>query len=97
MSRAFVKDDAEVPEPRRSYALPPPDAPGYEEAAARVLLEAARIGETAAAEQATGLRWGDRALRPHVERALREEEQRPEAEQDRRLIQVARRFLRTEE
>ncbi len=96
MSRAFVKDDAEAPEPRRSYALPPPDAPGYEAAAARVLLEAARIGETAAAEQATGLRWGDHGLRPHVERMLREEEARPEEERDRRLIQVARRFLRAD-
>ncbi len=96
MSRAFVKDDAEIPEPRRSFALPAPDAPGYEEAAARVLLEAARVGETAAAEHATGLRWGDRALRPHVERMLRQEQARPEADQDHRLIQVARRFLRAD-
>ncbi len=96
MSRAFVKDDAETPEPRRSYALPAPDAPGYEEAAARVLLEAARLGETAAAEKATGLRWGDAALRPHVERVLRAEESRPEEERDHRLVQVARRFLRSD-
>ena len=94
MSRAFVKDDAEAPEPQRSYALPPPEAPGYEQAAARVLLEAARLGETAAAEKATGLRWGDPALRPHVERVLQEETSRPEPDRDHRLIQVARRLLR---
>lgn len=96
MSRAFVNDDAEVPEPRRSYALPLPDDPGYEAAVADTLLEAARVGETAAAEEATGFRWGDRGLRPHVERVLRAEESRPEDERDRRLVQLARRFLRSD-
>ena len=94
MSQAFVNDDAEVPEPRRSYALPPPDAPEYEAAVAATLLEAARAGETAAAEQATGYRWGDPGLHPHVRRILEAEEARAEAEQDRRLVQLARRFLR---
>ena len=94
MSRAFVKDDAEMPEPKRSYALPPTDDPGYEEAVASTLLEAARVGETGAAEAATGYRWGDAALRPHVERVLRREESLPDEEQDRRLAQLARRFLR---
>ncbi len=94
MSRAFVKDDAEVPQPRRSYALPPPNSPGYEAAVASTLLEAARAGETSAAEQATGYRWGDPSLRPHVRQILEAEQSRPEEEQDRRLIQLARRFLR---
>ncbi len=94
MSRAFVKDDAEVPQPRRSYALPPPDSPGYEAAVASALLEAARAGETSAAEQAMGFRWGDASLRPHVRQVLELEESRVEKEQDRRLIQLARRFLR---
>ncbi len=94
MSRAFVKDDAEVPQPRRSYALPPPDDPDYEAAVAATLLEAAGAGETAAAEEATGYRWGDTGLRPHVQRILDAEATRPEEEQDRRLLQLARRFLR---
>lgn len=94
MSRAFVKDDAETPEPRRSYALPTPDAPDYEAAVSTTLLEAARAGETAAAEQATGYRWGDPGLHGHVRRILEAEESRAEEEQDRRLIQLARRFLR---
>lgn len=94
MSRAFVKEDDYVP-PRR-FTLPEQDDPGYEAAAARALLEGAREGVTSDAEAATGYRWGDPDLRPHVRRLLDEEEARPEPVQDRRLIQVARRFLRAD-
>ncbi len=92
MSRAFVNEDAA--EPPRQFALPPVDDPGYDAAAAFALLEAARDGETKAAEEATGYRWGAEQLRAHVERMLEQEEDRPIMEQDTRLITVARRFLR---
>jgi hypothetical protein len=90
MSRAFVREDAGEERPKRTYSLPPRDDPDYDRAAAQALLEAASIGETFAAEEATGYRWGEPALRPHVERILgwaREEG-------DERLEQVAERFLR---
>lgn len=58
------------------------------------MLEAARDGETKAAEDATGYRWGAAELRPHVERMLEQEEERSFQEQDHRLITVAKRFLR---
>lgn len=89
MSRAFLRDDAEGEMPRRNYGLPPREDPGYDRAAARALLEAARIGETQLAERATGYYWGEPVLRPHVEVALAEAEQAG----DDRLEQVARRFL----
>jgi len=89
MSRAFLRDDAEGEMPRRNYALPSRDDPDYDRAAARALLEAARIGETQLAERATGYYWGEPALRPYVEVVLAEAEQAG----DDRLEQVARRFL----
>jgi hypothetical protein len=89
MSRAFLRDDAEGEMPRRNYGLPPREDPGYDRAAARALLEAARIGETQLAERATGYYWGEPVLRPHVEVVLAEAEQAG----DDRLEQVARRFL----
>ena len=92
MSRAFVNEDAG--EPPRRFALPPVNDPGYEAAAAFAMLEAARDGETKAAEEATGYRWGAEELLPHVERMLEQEEERPFREQDHRLITVAKRFLR---
>ena len=76
--------------PRRNYGLPERDDPGYDRAAARALLEAARVSETQLAERATGYYWGEPALRPYVEEMLAEAEQA----QDDRLEQVARRFLR---
>ena len=91
MSRAFVREDAGDERPKRTYSLPPRDDPEYDRAAARALLEAARIGETYAAEEATGYRWGEPALRPHVERILRWALE----EGDERLEQVAERFLRS--
>jgi hypothetical protein len=92
MSRAFVKEDDYVP-PRR-FTLPEQDDPAYDAAAAAALIEAARDGVTSDAEAATGYRWGDAALQPYVRLMLEQEESRPEPEQDRRLMQVARRFLR---
>ena len=76
--------------PRRNYGLPERDDPGYDRAAARALLEAARVSETQLAERATGYYWGEPALRPYVAEMLAEAEQA----QDDRLEQVARRFLR---
>lgn len=93
MSRAFVNEDA-ASEPPRRFALPPVEDPGYEAAAAFAMLQAAADGDTAAAEQATGYRWGAPELRPHVERLLDAERERPLAGQDSRLITVAKRYLR---
>jgi len=90
MSRAFVKDD--LPDPRKApkFDLPPRDDPAFDAAAAAVLLEGARISETVAAEDATGVKWGEPRLRAHVERILAQ----AEASGDDRLEQVARRFLK---
>ena len=87
MSRAFVNEDAGASGPRRSYGLPPRDDPEFDAAA---LLEAARVRETAAAEDATGYYWGEPRLHPHVRRILA----RAQSEGDERLEQLARRFLR---
>ena len=90
MSRAFLRDDAEGEMPRRNYALPERDDPDFDRAAARALLEAARINETQLAERATGYYWGEPKLKPFVEEMLAEAERA----HDDRLEQVARRFLR---
>ncbi len=90
MSRAFLRDDAEGEMPRRNYGLPERDDPEYDRAAARALLEAARVGETQLAERATGYYWGEPRLRPYVEEML----VAAEGAGDERLEQVARRFLR---
>jgi hypothetical protein len=90
MSRAFVNEDAGGFERPRDFGLPPRDAPEFDAAAARALLEAARDGETAKAEEATGYYWGEPRLYPHVRRILGEAERSG----DDRLEQVARRFLR---
>ena len=89
MSRAFLRDDAEGEMPRRNYDLPERDDPGFDRAAARALLEAARVNETQLAERATGYYWGEPDLRPYVEEILVE----AEGAKDERLEQVARRFL----
>lgn len=88
MSRAFVKEDAGGPEPR--YHLPPRDDPGYDAAAAWALLEGANVGDSLSAEEATGYRWGEPTLHPHVERLLAE----ARAQGNERLEQLAQRFLR---
>lgn len=90
MSRAFVNEDSGPGAPRRAYGLPDRTDPGYDAAAAAALLEAARVGETASAEAATGYYWGEARLREHV-RALLE---RARAADDERLVQVAERYLR---
>ena len=90
MSMAFLRDDAEGEMPRRNYDLPERDDPGYDRAAARALLEAARVNETQLAERATGYYWGEPLLKPYVEIMLAEAEQ----SHDERFEQVARRFLR---
>ena len=88
MSRAFIKEDAGGPEPR--YRLPPREDPGYDAAAAEALLEGANVGDSYSAELATGYRWGDATLKPHVERILAA----ARAEGNERLEQLAVRFLR---
>ena len=90
MSQAFLRDDAEGEMPRRHYDLPERDDPGFDRAAARALLEAARVNETQLAERATGYYWGEPRLKPYVAEIL------PEAERtkDERLEQLVRRFLR---
>jgi hypothetical protein len=90
MSRAFLRDDAEGEMPRRNYALPERDDPGYDLAAARALLDAARVNETQLAERATGYYWGEPKLKAHVKQILGEAER----DGDDRLEQVARRFLK---
>ena len=90
MSRAFLRDDAEGEMPRRHYDLPDKDDPQFDRAAARALLEAARVNETQLAERATGYYWGEPRLRQYVEQVLVEAER----DKDERLEQVARRFLR---
>jgi hypothetical protein len=90
MSRAFVSEDRDEGYGGVRFTLPPRDDPSYDEAAARVLLEAARDGVTGAAEQATGYYWGEARLRPHVQKVLEE----AMGAGDDRLEQLARRFLR---
>jgi hypothetical protein len=87
MSRAFVNEDAGGPEPR--YHLPSRDDPGFDSAAAWALLEGANVGDSLSAEDATGYRWGEPKLKPHVERILGQ----ARAEGNERLEELARRFL----
>ena len=91
MSRAFVKEDSGGNDRAKRYAaLPARDDPGFEAAAARALLDAARAGETGAGEEATGYYWGEPRLHAHV-RAILEQAR---AERDDRLEQLAERFLK---
>lgn len=91
MSRAFVKEDgAAWGDPGRRYSLPPRGDPGFDEAAAEALLEGARTGDTGSAESATGYYWGEKRLRPYVQKIL----ERAQKEGDERLEQLAQRFLR---
>ena len=90
MSRAFTNEDSEPRGPRKRFALPARDDAGYDAAAAEVLLEAARNGETPDAEEATGYYWGEPMLHEHVRRILA----RARAEGDERLESLAERFLR---
>jgi len=90
MSRAFVNEDAGSGSPVKRYILPSRNDPSFDVAAAELLLEAARDGDTASAEQATGYYWGEPKLRDFVRRIL----VRAEQVGDDRLEQLARRFLR---
>jgi hypothetical protein len=91
MSRAFVKEDgAAWGDPGRRYSLPPRDDAGFDEAAAEAMLEGARSGDTGSAESATGYYWGEKRLRPFVQKILL----RAQQEGDERLAQLAERFLR---
>jgi hypothetical protein len=90
MSRAFVNEDRDGPDPRHRFLLPSPDDPGYDAAAARALLQGAHEGDSAAAEAATGYAFGDPILIPHVRLIL----ERARAERNDRLEQLAERFLR---
>lgn len=76
--------------PRRHYDLPERTDPGFDRAAARALLDAARVNETQLAERATGYYWGEPRLKPYVTEMLAEAER----SNDERLEQLARRFLR---
>ena len=89
MSRAFVKEDAgSEPDPR--YNLPDPKSDYYEEAAAWALIEGANQGNTRSAEQATGFKWGNPTLVPHVRRIL----EKAREDDNGRVEQLARRYLR---
>lgn len=88
MSRAFVKEDAGGPD--RRYNLPPRTDPGYDAAAAEALIDGANAGDSYSAELATGYRWGEPRLRPHVERILAD----ARTSGNERLEQLAERFLR---
>jgi hypothetical protein len=94
MSRAFVNEDRDDDVPKVHFALPPFNDPAYPRAAAYALIRAACDGYTSDAEAATGYRFGEPLLHGHVRRLLEQEEARAEPEQDRRLIIIARRFLR---
>ncbi|MDT8367863.1 MAG: hypothetical protein RQ745_01560 [Longimicrobiales bacterium] len=89
MSRAFVNEDAQsLPEP--DFSLPARDAEYYDEAAAWALIQGADAGYTREAETATGYRWGEPKLVPEIE-GIRD---RAEEEENLRVAQLARRFLR---
>lgn len=90
MSRAFVSEDREGPDPRHRFPLPAPEDPAFRLAAARALLQGAHEGDSTAAEEATGHPFGDPALVPEVRQILAEAQQ---AGSD-RLEQLAERFLR---
>ena len=87
MSRAFMKEDADGPEPR--YNLPPKDDANFDSAAADALIQGANVGDSYSAELATGYQWGEPKLRPHVERILAQARK----EKDERTEQLAERFL----
>lgn len=90
MSRAFAPKDDPPDPPPPTYSLPDRSDARFDAASAAALLQGARVGETASAEEATGYRWGDAALIPHVERLLADARDRG----DERLEQVAERFLK---
>jgi hypothetical protein len=91
MSRAFVNEDAQSPEP--VYRLPDRDSDYYDEAAAWALIEGADGGDSLGAERATGYLWGEERLIPQFEKILAEAVEKDEM----RVAQLARRFLKAAE
>jgi len=89
MSRAFVNEDDAAPEPRHRFPLPPPDDPGFPEAAARALLQGANEGDSGSAEAATGYLFGDPRLVGEVKRILTLARE----DGNDRMEQLAERFL----
>jgi hypothetical protein len=89
MSRAFVGEHEQWGDPGYRVALPPRGDPGFDAAAAVALLEAARVGQTGAAEAATDYYWGEAKLAPHVRAIL----ERAQTAGDERLVQLCERFL----
>lgn len=73
-----------------SFSLPDVNSPYYDEAAAWALIQGADQGDSVGAERATGCRWGEPRLLPHIEKILADAE---EEGQD-RVAQLARRFIR---
>ena len=90
MSRAFVSEDSGGPDPSFRYPLPARDDPGFEAAAARALIQGADGGDSAGAEEATGFRFGEPLLVPHVREIL----DQARSEGNERMEQLAERFLR---
>jgi hypothetical protein len=90
MSRAFVSEDSGGPGPEQRYRLPPRDDPGFPAAAARALIQGANEGDSAGAEEATGLRFGEPALVPYVMELL----ETARREKNDRIEQLAERYLR---
>ena len=88
MSRAFVNEDAGG-DVGPTFSLPEPDSPYYDEAAAWALIEGADQGDSLSAELATGYRWGEARLVPHVRGIL--EGARSQGQD--RVVQLAKRFL----
>lgn len=89
MSRAFVNEDAGA-DTGPSFSLPEPDSPYFDEAASWALIEGADQGDSVSAERATGCRWGEERLVPHIRRILAE----AEGQGQDRVAQLARRFLK---
>lgn len=90
MSRAFVSEDQDGPDPRVRYPLPPREDPGFQSAAARALLAGANAGDSIGAEEATGYRFGDQRLVGEVTAILHEARDTG----DDRLEHLAERYLR---
>lgn len=89
MSRAFVSEDPQGPDPAHRFRLPPRDDPGFDAAAARALIQGANEGDSTGAEEATGYRFGEPVLIPYV-LAVQETARR---EKNDRMEQLAERFL----
>ena len=89
MNRAFVNEDA-ASDPDPQYTLPENDSPHFDRAAALALIDGADAGNTRSAETATGYRFGEPCLVPHVEVLLQEAVDIG----DDRGEQLARRFLK---